>query len=100
MILVLAASITHAQRDTALAAEIGRSSAIESESGRLACFDTIASQIETAPPSTNDLGAERLRDTDEESELRSFLVDEFTGWTGDTIFRLENGQVWQQIDSS
>ncbi|MBV9546069.1 MAG: hypothetical protein JOY61_16985 [Chloroflexi bacterium] len=25
---------------------------------------------------------------------------EFTGWSGDTVFRLENGQIWQQAESA
>jgi len=28
--------------------------------------------------------------------VKSRISGEFTGWTGDTVFRLENGQVWQQ----
>lgn len=28
--------------------------------------------------------------------VRSRLLGSFRGWTGNTVFRLENGQVWQQ----
>lgn len=35
------------------------------------------------PPSTVD-------------QIESRIVGDFHGWTGDTIFRLENGQVWKQ----
>jgi hypothetical protein len=31
-------------------------------------------------------------------KIKSNYVGEFTGWDGDTIFRLENGQVWQQAE--
>ncbi|ODU45030.1 hypothetical protein [uncultured Aquimonas sp.] len=31
-------------------------------------------------------------------EVRSRLLGSFRGWTGNTVFRLENGQVWQQTD--
>jgi hypothetical protein len=31
-------------------------------------------------------------------KITSNYVGEFTGWDGDTIFRLENGQVWQQAE--
>ena len=31
--------------------------------------------------------------------VQSRYVGEFTGWDGDTTFPLENGQVWQQIES-
>jgi len=32
----------------------------------------------------------------EESEINTRILPPFTGWTGRTIFTLENGQVWQQ----
>ncbi|MGH8225839.1 MAG: hypothetical protein ACRER1_06780 [Gammaproteobacteria bacterium] len=32
----------------------------------------------------------------EPGRIESRLVGEFHGWSGDTIFRLENGQVWKQ----
>lgn len=28
--------------------------------------------------------------------IRSKIVSDFTGWSGDTIFQLQNGQVWKQ----
>jgi len=31
-----------------------------------------------------------------EFRLEARIVQPFTGWTGQTIFRLDNGQVWQQ----
>ena len=34
------------------------------------------------------------------SDINSRLVGEFKGWRGSTVFTLENGQVWQQADSS
>ncbi len=33
-------------------------------------------------------------------EVRSRIVGDFNGWSGRTVFRLENGQVWVQSDSS
>mgnify|MGYP001820433922 FL=1 len=32
----------------------------------------------------------------EEQEILSTILPPFNGWWGDTIFKLENGQVWQQ----
>jgi len=32
----------------------------------------------------------------EEEGIRTRIVGEFRGWSGDTVFRLENGQVWRQ----
>lgn len=34
--------------------------------------------------------------SDEPDEIRSRIAGTFRGWTGQTRFRLENGQVWQQ----
>ena len=31
-------------------------------------------------------------------KIKSNYVGAFTGWDGDTVFRLENGQVWQQAE--
>ena len=30
------------------------------------------------------------------TEIRTRIVGDFNGWNGKTVFRLENGQVWQQ----
>lgn len=35
----------------------------------------------------------------EPKELISRIIGNFRGWRGNTIFNLENGQVWQQIES-
>lgn len=36
----------------------------------------------------------------EVTRINSSIVGTFTGWTGNTLFKLANGQVWQQADSS
>jgi len=28
--------------------------------------------------------------------IESYIVGDFEGWDGDTIFKLDNGQIWQQ----
>ena len=45
-----------------------------------------------APPSPI---AEKADDKDVRL-MRSRIAGQFNGWTGDTLFRLENGQVWRQ----
>ena len=32
----------------------------------------------------------------EPSRIESRIVGRFTGWTGNTVFKLENGQIWKQ----
>jgi hypothetical protein len=38
---------------------------------------------------------EEIRKVEQEG-VRTRIVGEFRGWDGDTVFRLENGQVWKQ----
>lgn len=39
---------------------------------------------------------ETVREAEKTIEIESRIVGEFSGWSGDTVFRLENGQVWEQ----
>ncbi len=32
--------------------------------------------------------------------ITAHLVGNFTGWGNDTVFKLDNGQVWEQVDDS
>jgi hypothetical protein len=34
----------------------------------------------------------------EPKELSSRIIGSFSGWSGNTVFELENGQVWKQIE--
>jgi hypothetical protein len=43
----------------------------------------------------NELITEEIRKVEQEG-VRTRIVGEFRGWDGDTVFRLENGQVWKQ----
>jgi hypothetical protein len=35
---------------------------------------------------------------DDDETIRTRIIGDFRGWEGNTTFRLENGQVWQQTD--
>lgn len=37
-----------------------------------------------------------VREAARETEIVSRIQGNFSGWTGETVFRLENGQVWRQ----
>lgn len=56
---------------------------------------TVAQQRPTATASDQQIG---LPTTRQEQEVSSVIEGRFTGWTGSTVFRLANGQVWQQSD--
>ncbi|HRP35811.1 MAG TPA: hypothetical protein PLI48_08020 [Gammaproteobacteria bacterium] len=49
-----------------------------------------------------DFGLEKSRAREaarQVDSIRSRVPGLFLGWTGDTVFRLENGQVWKQVES-
>ena len=37
-----------------------------------------------------------VREAAKETEITSRIQGDFKGWSGETVFRLENGQVWRQ----
>ena len=39
----------------------------------------------------------RKVDEDKQERITGVLLDKFTGWSGGTLFRLDNGQVWRQV---
>jgi len=47
------------------------------------------------PDAASEFGSEQLP-ADAVDRVEARLVGDFTGWSGDTVFRLDNGQVWQQ----
>jgi hypothetical protein len=118
-VLAIGSEITYAQSSESLADYVGRCALIETAAERLECFDRVAEPIPAADPINADvraaaetpvnasaasteqsLGAEQVPGTDEVDELVSNLVGSFNGWDGNTVFRLDNGQAWQQVDSS
>ncbi|WP_439101544.1 hypothetical protein [Congregibacter sp.] len=40
--------------------------------------------------------SEAVREAEKNYEVRSRIVGDFSGWSGKTVFRLENGQTWRQ----
>lgn len=41
---------------------------------------------------------EKTKASDDVNRIESRLIGETDGWSGHTVFHLENGQVWRQID--
>ena len=53
-----------------------------------------------APDSPERFGIEQVeREAETPDVLESRLVGDYRGWTGNTVFELENGQVWRQVQS-
>lgn len=49
-----------------------------------------------APAAATPVSVERPVD----DSISSYIVGDFRGWTGTSTFKLENGQVWEQVDDS
>jgi hypothetical protein len=108
-------------------ADLARCAEIADADARLECFDTLTRTLGGARPDARDgpaaaapassasvpaasapepvnvdaFGAELIsgRDSAAPDEIQSHLIGEFTGWRGNTEFRLENGQVWRQAEA-
>lgn len=52
------------------------------------------------PKQAADFGKETVRGSEGPDILIGRVVNDFSGWEGDAVFELDNGQVWVQVDSS
>lgn len=65
----------------------------------LATIDAPASAAATAAQPAGDQRGFRPKDEEEDrSPINSRIVGKFTGWDGQTVFKLENGMIWAQQD--
>ena len=99
------------------AADLAHCAEIDTDTVRLACFDALARALDARAEPPDDaaaetdtadaavrgvdaFGSELVRDGSIEmpDEISSRFVGEFTGWRGNTVFTLENGQVWRQAE--
>lgn len=96
-------------------ADLQRCAGLTQSMERLDCFDALVRELAPKAPAPGDAADSSIRpareaafgveafgseliegDDDVPREIQSRLVGEFTGWRGNTEFRLENGQVWRQ----
>jgi hypothetical protein len=62
---------------------------------------SLATLATAAPKPSTEAAAvpgkeDKKKDDDERSTVTSKLVGTFSGWDGQTLFKLENGQIWAQ----
>ena len=63
---------------------------------------SLAATDEAEPATTDEYPGEyktqkeRKKDKNAKFELRAKVIPEFRGWSGKTVFTLDNGQVWRQ----
>jgi hypothetical protein len=58
-----------------------------------------AASLPVAASSTAGFGADSMTPKEsplEPARMETRIAGLFTGWTGDTVFKLENGQIWKQ----
>ncbi|MCC5887523.1 MAG: hypothetical protein JJT88_13905 [Gammaproteobacteria bacterium] len=70
-----------------------RASSMDELRGEHAPLLSVAPDLRSQSETAQDIqhGSQEKR-----SEVRSRIVGTFNGWSGNTIFELENGQIWQQ----
>jgi len=89
----LRASMREAERVRAeLAAEIAAARAATEQARQ----ERGAAVAATQEAQVQRQAAERAASEANQSEFESRLQEPFTGWSGKTLFQLENGQVWRQ----
>lgn len=62
----------------------------------------VAAPTPAPPASTADSFGKSMiapKPAEEPKRIETRILGTFTGWTGNTVFKLENGQVWKQADS-
>lgn len=59
-------------------------------------LDEWLGRYQAAEPSAQSTSSTGSRRDQQNEKIRSQIVGEFNGWSGKTIFRLKNGQVWRQ----
>ncbi len=60
--------------------------------------DVAARVAAAAPPAEQDRSLGFRPKPTERDEVQARLVGTFSGWSGSTIFKLDNGQEWQQVE--
>ena len=108
--------VTRADAQETLAQQVlARCASVADDGERLACYDAAAHWIEAVeptagaqdstelaskPPRTapdvSTFGLEQIGDAAAADEITSRILGTFSGWHGNTRFKLENGQVWRQ----
>jgi hypothetical protein len=72
---------------------------LRSQSQAEATASAAGAAAPAAATGTASFGASMLKsDAGEPNSIHSSIVGKFTGWSGSTIFKLANGQVWQQSE--
>jgi hypothetical protein len=65
----------------------------------VATLDQPKAGSSTADAGTDTSGMEnKIQDEMDRSPIQSRLIGTFTGWDGKTVFKLENGMIWEQDD--
>ncbi|MGH8281400.1 MAG: hypothetical protein ACRERZ_04325 [Gammaproteobacteria bacterium] len=76
-----------------------RTKAAPSTAVEHAATTSVAVPAAVASPAVANFGADTMAPKESSqtpTRIETRIAGSFTGWSGDTVFKLENGQVWQQ----
>ena len=57
-----------------------------------------AAAADSAAAATGDRRGFKDDDDEKRSTITSRIIGRFDGWDGQTVFKLENGMIWEQVD--
>lgn len=57
-----------------------------------------AAAVDSAAAATGDRRGFKDDDDEKRSTITSRIIGRFNGWDGQTVFKLENGMIWEQAD--
>lgn len=57
-----------------------------------------AAVADSAAAATGDRRGFKDDDDEKRSTITSRIIGRFSGWDGQTVFKLENGMIWEQVD--
>lgn len=57
-----------------------------------------AAAADSAAAATGDRRGFKDDDDEKRSTITSRIIGRFSGWDGQTVFKLENGMIWEQVD--
>ena len=95
---MLVAGPAHADRAADALSEFTRCAGIALSSERLACFDTAAQGLANPATKAEGFGKPPPPRPDEVAQIRATVLELAKTARGRSIFILDNGQTWRQID--
>ena len=76
-----------------------RSRTLATLAGPAAAAPAAATAAATQEPTGDQRGFRTEKEEEDRSPITSRIVGKFSGWDGESVFKLENGMIWEQADN-